>query len=108
MVEPMEASMKLNYLLTKEDLQKIYAAKGTDLGQELTIRCENGEETKYIRPIRCKDCKYYEVKDYWADFNGIPVLGASDKPTCMRWGDGDCLTDPDGYCFLAERKEAAT
>ena len=107
MVEPMEASMELNYPLTKEDWAKIYAA-GTDLGPELTIRCENGEETKYIRLIRCEDCKYYEVKDYWADFNGMPVLVASNQPTCMKWGGGDCATNPDGYCYLAERKEAAT
>lgn len=54
--------------------------------------------------VRCKDCLYLEIKDFWGEFNGIPVLGASDQPTCTKWGDGDCKTSPDGYCFLAERR----
>lgn len=54
--------------------------------------------------VRCEDCKYFEIKDFWGEFNGIPVLGASDQPTCTKWGDGDCKTSPDGYCFLAERR----
>ena len=53
--------------------------------------------------VRCKDCKYFEIKDFWGEFNGIPVLGTSNQPTCMKWGDGDCKTSPDGFCFLAER-----
>lgn len=32
---------------------------------------------------------------------GIPLLG---HECCNAWGDG-CKTDPDGYCFLAERRE---
>ena len=55
--------------------------------------------------IRCKDCKYYTVKDHWYDKSIIPVLGTSDCPTCMKWGSGDgCMTRPNGYCFLAEKK----
>ena len=47
---------------------------------------------------------YFEIKDFWGELNGIPVLGASDQPTCTKWGGGDCKTSPDGYCFLAERR----
>lgn len=54
--------------------------------------------------VRCEDCIYFEIKDFWGEFNGIPVLGASDQPTCTKWGDGACKTSPDGYCFLAERR----
>ena len=51
--------------------------------------------------IRCKDCKHYET-DHFENFNGIPLIVAHE--ICMRWGDG-CNTSPDGYCFMAERKE---
>ena len=54
--------------------------------------------------IRCRDCKFFEVRDWWCEMNGVPLLAASDAPSCMRWGDG-CMTNEDGYCFLAERKE---
>ena len=50
---------------------------------------------------RCKDCKYFEIKDWWGEFNGVPVLAASDCPTCNKWADG-CMTNPDGFCYLAE------
>lgn len=53
--------------------------------------------------VRCRDCKHYEIKDHWAYFKNVPVLAASDVPTCHRWGDGECKTSPDGYCFLGER-----
>ena len=51
--------------------------------------------------IRCKDCKHYKT-DHFENFNGIPLIVAHE--ICMRWGDG-CKTSPDGYCFMAERKE---
>lgn len=54
--------------------------------------------------VRCKDCIYFVIKDFWGEFNGIPVLGTSNQPTCTKWGDGDCKTSPDGYCFLARRR----
>ena len=56
--------------------------------------------------VTCQDCKYFAIKDYWGDFNGHPILATSDAPTCTKWGTGDCLTRPDGFCFLAERREA--
>lgn len=56
--------------------------------------------------VTCLDCKYFAIKDYWGDFNGHPILATSDAPTCTKWGTGDCLTRPNGFCFLAERREA--
>ena len=53
--------------------------------------------------IHCKDCKYFGYKDWWADGN-FPVLIADHCPTCTKWGTGS-KTDPDGFCYLAERKE---
>ena len=53
--------------------------------------------------VRCKDCIYYEQKEHWANWDGIPIL-ATEMPTCSKWGDGDCATREDGFCFLAERK----
>ena len=54
--------------------------------------------------VRCKDCKYFEVKDLWADFGKVPIL-VSDVPTCHRW-EGECKTSPDGYCFLGEWRDS--
>lgn len=51
--------------------------------------------------IRCKDCKHFET-DHFENVNGIPLIVAHE--ICVRWGDG-CKTSPDGYCFMAERKE---
>lgn len=53
--------------------------------------------------VRCKDCKYFETKDIWADFGKVPIL-VSDVPTCHRW-EGECKTSPDGYCFLGKRRK---
>lgn len=82
--------MELNYPLTKDDWAKIYAA-GTDLGPELTIRCENGEETKYIRLIRCKDCKYWHIN----------CMENAGRHGCDVIGD---YTGPDYYCASAEKR----
>lgn len=41
--------------------------------------------------IRCKECKYFDI------FDGI-------YPWCKKWGGGSC-THPDGYCFIAERRD---
>ena len=54
--------------------------------------------------VMCKNCKYYEVKDLWGNFGGVSVLAASDVPTCHKWSDG-CMTEPDGYCFMGERRD---
>lgn len=50
--------------------------------------------------IRCRDCKHFELDKPYI-IQGIPLLG---HECCNAWGDG-CKTDPDGYCFLAERRE---
>lgn len=76
--------------------------------KEYIVRYEN--ELLQLLPekmqelIRCKDCKHFEIKDHWADFGGVPILAASDCPTCNKWADG-CKTKPDGYCFMAERRD---
>jgi len=54
--------------------------------------------------VRCRDCKHYEVQDHWGNFGGVPVLAASDVPTCHKWSDG-CVTEPNGYCFMGERRD---
>lgn len=98
--------MELNNPLTEEERDKIF---DVDLEHTpaITYHTKHGRDVTFINPIRCKDCKYYEVKDYWGDFRGIPVLGASNQPACMKWGGGDCATRPDGYCYLAEKREDA-
>lgn len=58
-----------------------------------------------VNVVRCKDCKYYEVKDYF--FEDTPILAASDVPTCHKWSEG-CVTNPNGYCHLGERRDGDT
>lgn len=60
-----------------------------------------GMETVDAVPVRCKDCKSYEGV-HWEKVDKFPVIVANH--VCMKWGKG-CQTDPDGYCFLAERKD---
>lgn len=60
--------------------------------------------SEMVSVVRCRDCKYFEVKDCWADFGKVPIL-VSDVPTCHKWGDGECKTSPDGYCFLGEWRD---
>ena len=55
--------------------------------------------------VRCKDCKFFAKVDCWVDIgHGAKMLAGGDVPTCKKWGDGDCHTKEDGYCYLAERK----
>ena len=68
----------------------------------------NAVETAKTAVVTCQDCKYFAIKDYWRDFNGHPILATSDAPTCTKWGTGDCLTRPDGFCFIGERLEKQT
>lgn len=55
--------------------------------------------------IRCRDCRYYAVKDVGINVGGVPILGTSDAPTCTRWADVESLTDPNGFCFIAQPKD---
>ena len=74
-----------------------------DNQQDHSITPNVFQRMNHIEVVLCKDCKYFEIKDWWGDFNGIPILATSDCPTCNKWGDG-CMTKPEGYCFLAEHK----
>lgn len=91
-----ELPLTLSHPMSEEDWDALIKA--------IPYYTKHEKEVEFIMPIRCKDCKYFEIKDYWTDFNGVPVLGASNQPACMKWGGGDCLTSPDGYCHLAERR----
>ena len=77
----------------KDQYRKIH---GCQIDSDALKLLENSTQV-----IRCKDCKYFSVKDHWQGM----ILGASDCPTCMRWAGGNCKTVPEGYCFLAERRE---
>ena len=59
------------------------------------------------RRVACRDCVHFAVKDYWTELHGFPILGASHQPTCTKWGEGDCKTSPDGWCFLGEARDDA-
>lgn len=59
-------------------------------------------EQKYVKVIRCKECKYFEY-DSVAKVDGIPIIVAHE--ICKKWGDG-CKTSEDGYCFLFESQES--
>lgn len=59
-------------------------------------------ETKEL--IKCKNCKHYIVEDVWTEVDGIPILAANQVATCKRWARG-CMTEPEGYCFMGERKD---
>lgn len=50
--------------------------------------------------IPCSECDYYR-EDAWKEVDGVPVIVAHN--VCIRWGDG-CVTDPGGFCHLAEKK----
>ena len=66
-------------------------------------RCETVEiESKEL--ILCKHCKYYVVEDVWTEVDGIPIIAANQIPCCKRWGRG-CMTEPEGYCYMAEKGE---
>lgn len=59
-----------------------------------------------VQVVRCRDCRFFKVKELWSDFWGnserIPIL-IDHVPTCHRW-DGEHKTSLDGYCFLGERR----
>lgn len=69
--------------------------------------CDCKECKDYIPKsiIHCKDCKFFEIREWWKDIgHGAKILMADKCPTCTKWGEG-CKTSPSGYCYLAERKE---
>lgn len=97
-----ECEMTLNSPMTHDDWAKI-----TDANMEHTtsvmFQTEGGKGVEFVKVVRCKDCRYYCVKDFWADFHGVPILAASDVPTCNKWANTESKVDPDGFCFLAEK-----
>lgn len=56
----------------------------------------------YVKPVRCRDCKNMHRVQSWA---------GTDKDECWLHASpetgalGKVLTDPDGYCAWAQRKE---
>ena len=53
---------------------------------------QNGYNDRDTEIIRCKNCKYFDR------FDGV-------FPWCSKWNNGS-ITDPEGYCFMAEREES--
>lgn len=56
--------------------------------------------------IRCKDCKHYHA-DVWGRELGIEGIYENiivAHNACDRWLEYMNSVDPDGFCFLAERK----
>ncbi len=87
-----------------------------EIGEAPCRACDIGDTIDYfldedISPtidavpvVRCKDCKHFSFKEHWADIgHGAKILCADHCPTCDKWADGGCKTDPEGFCFLAER-----
>lgn len=57
-------------------------------------------DTKHL--IKCKHCKYY-VEDVIDEVvPGVPII--TGHTMCKKWGNG-CMTDPNGYCFMAEKED---
>lgn len=81
-----------------------YMKETCDADCEMIAYITSAPTVDAVPVVRCKDCKYYCVKDFWADFRGVPILAASDVPTCNKWANTESKVDPDGFCFLAEKK----
>jgi hypothetical protein len=79
-------------------------ACNTDDAPSFAYVCEAIDEAPTIatEPVcLCKDCLRFE-RNHWETVNGIPLIVGHN--ICNGWGGG-CQTDPEGYCFMAERKE---
>lgn len=66
-----------------------------------TCTCDMRLDGEYVKVVRCKDCKSFEL-DSWAEVNGNPLIIAHE--VCTAWGRG-CKTDPNGFCFMGERRQ---
>lgn len=64
---------------------------------DISDLAEEFEKAGYTQVIRCRDCRHFCIKDHFGNFNGVP--------TCDAWANTECMVNPDGYCFLGERKE---
>ena len=94
-----EFSIELHNPLTSEEWAMICDYE-LDNTTEITFHTPKGKDVKFVKPINCKDCKYFEY-DHFANVGGIPLIVAHE--ICTRWGNG-VKTSEDGYCFLAERR----
>ncbi len=52
--------------------------------------------------IKCKHCKYYLEDVFTEACPGIPIITGHEA--CTKWGNGYMKTDPEGWCFLAEKE----
>lgn len=96
-------TMELNSPLTEEQWDML-----TDVDLDHTPRMffhtKHGKDVEYVKVVRCKDCKYFELNSWAKTSEGIPIIIAHE--ICNRWGSG-CKTNENGYCFMGERKEDA-
>ena len=61
-----------------------------------------GKRASFKHLVRCKDCKHFHYsKPFFIGESGVPVMG---NLVYDKWADG-CRTDPDGFCFMGERKD---
>lgn len=79
-----------------------FRVKTVNRGNVLELDVEDASDVDVAEVVRCKDCKYFE-RDYVEDVNGFPLITAHE--ICTRWSNG-VKTNEDGYCFLAERRDA--
>lgn len=56
--------------------------------------------------VRCKDCKHYHTDVFGGEIgiNGMYENLIVGHSACDRWSEYMNSVDPDGFCFLAERR----
>jgi len=74
---------------------------GRDACKAIISRIKKLPSVDAVPVCLCKDCLRFE-RNHWETVNGIPLIVGHN--VCNGWGGG-CQTDPEGYCFMAERKE---
>ena len=62
------------------------------MSKEMTEYFENLIGAKNGPIVHCSECKYFHMFD-------------GKFPICGKWSNGSA-TDPDGYCYLAERRDS--
>ena len=53
--------------------------------------------------LLCKHCKYYAIDDVWSEVDGVQTVVAEQVSICKRYHDKYYMTNPDGYCYVAEK-----
>jgi hypothetical protein len=96
-----EFRMTLNSPLTKEDWAKI-----TDANMEhtkaVTFQTEGGEKVEFTKVVRCKDCKYGEMRK---NCYGDDMVDCSNPDSPVRDYALSALFRPDWFCADGERRE---